>query len=69
MHRGWAEYRVTLRAWGCIDERLVSMNWNDGNGLAAAQTDIDNKALGEVKYPTWAKVVRTIDDTGKFGIP
>ena len=45
------------------------MNWNDGNGLAAAQTDIDNKALEEVKYPTWAKVVRTIDDTGKFGIP
>jgi len=32
------------------------MNLTDGNGLAVAQTDIDNKALEEAKYLTWAKV-------------
>jgi len=55
----WAKYRyrVTLSAWGCIDEWLVSINLNDGNRLAVAKTDIDNKALEDAKYPTWAKVV------------
>jgi hypothetical protein len=38
-------------------EWLVSINLNDGNRLAVAKTDIDNKALEDGKYPTWAKVV------------